>query len=1091
MKRSIFALSFFVAFIVGFVPAAYAQFDTASVVGTVKDNTGAVVPGATVMLTNLDTGIAVTRVSDENGNYEFMTVRAGRYKVTAELEGFSIALADNVDITVGARQRVDLQLKPGNVNETVEVVGAATRLETDSSQRGQLITGQQAVELPLNGREYSSLALLSPGVRLSALNTGSTQTVREGSFNINGLRSTFNNFLLDGIDNNAYGTSNQGFSNQVMQPSPDAVAEFKVVTNNMSAEYGRAGGGLINVAYRSGTNAFHGAGWEFYRDTKLNATGFFKPASGEKPPMSRDQFGYTFGGPLIRNKAFFFTDYEGFRRTYKSVGFQTIPTALQRSGILPVTVRNPLTGLTYPAGTPIPMTAFARKVLSGLPDPTNSNAASNWVVLQQFKNTTDKWNLRGDVQISPSLNAFARGGYRDADLLDDPPLPLPSGGAGNGQTYVTSKQFVTGFTWTRSASSLLEARFGWSHTVAGKNPLALGTTSALEEFGITGLPADARVAGGLPTQLISGFADLGRQATNPQWQYPTLWNPKINYTWITGRHSFKTGYEYQYVETQVQDVNPLYGRDTYNGQFSRQGVAGATANNLYNLADFMFGLRSQYALSNILIANLRQQMHFTYLQDDFRLNDKLTLNLGLRYEYATPQYEKDNIMSNFDPDTRTMILSKDGSLADRALIKPDRNNFGPRLGFAYSLTPATVVRGGYGMSYIHFHRAGAANILSINGPQVVNAVATQSNPLAPGFRTTQQGYPAGFADPAAFNPVAANITYMPEDYHSSGVQSYYISVQREIARNMILDVAYVGNRADDLLLLANYNQASPNNSAGSLSLQSRRPIPTFGDITYAFNGGKSRYNALQVKYEYRLRQGLMVLNAFTWSKAKDNGSGTLENAPGNLPSPQDFYNLEADFDTSGYDQPYNNTTSFVWELPFGEGKRWMNGPNAVLNGVFGGWTISGVNTMTSGEPATLNYTPAASFLVSGINQDFRGANNYRPNVIGDPYGDRGSVTNYLNKDNVVIPTDPSQPFGNAGRNTIHGPWFWQVDMVASKDFALPIGSQTRLQIRLEAFNVFNRTNFRAPNINRSSGNFGTITSAYDARQMQLGVKLTF
>jgi hypothetical protein len=395
------------------------------------------------------------------------------------------------------------------------------------------------------------------------------------------------------------------------------------------------------------------------------------------------------------------------------------------------------------------------------------------------------------------------------------------------------------------------------------------------------------------------------------------------------------------------------------------------------------------------------------------------------------------------------------------------------------------------MSYIHFHRAGAANILAINGPWVVNAVATQSNPLAPNFRTTQEGYPAGFADPSVFNPLAANITYMPEDYHSSRVQSYYISVQRELARNMIVDVAYVGNRADDLLLLANYNQAAPNNSAGTIPLAARRPIPEFADITYAFNGGKSRYNALQVKYEYRLRQGLMVLNAFTWSKAKDNGSGTLENAPGNLPSPQDFYNLDADFDTSGYDQPYNNTTSFVWDLPFGRGKRWMSDANAIAEAFLGGWTISGINTMQSGEPATLNYTAPAAFQVSGINQDFRGANNYRPNVVGDPYGDRNSTTNYLNRDNVVIPTDPSQPFGNARRNSVRGPWYWSVDLVGSKDFALPIGNQTRLQVRIEAFNLFNRTNFRAPNINRSSGNFGTITSAYDARQLQLGVKLTF
>lgn len=1069
-------------------PAAFAQFDTATILGTVKDNTGAVVPGATVTLTAIETGISSTKTTDENGTFEFATVRIGRYRVTAELAGFSVALADNVQATVGARQRVELQLVPGNVTETVEVTGAATRLETDSSERGQVITGQQVVALPLNGREYSSLALLSPGVRLSSLNTGSASTVREGSFNINGLRSTFNNFLLDGIDNNAYGTSNQGFSNQVMQPSPDAVAEFRVVTNNMSAEYGRSAGGTINVAYRSGTNRFSGAAWNFFRDTKLNATGFFKPAAG-KPTLSRDQFGGTLGGPIVRNRAFFFSDIEAFRQTRENVSFQSIPTLLQRQGILAVAVRNPVTGQVHPAGTPIPMTAFAQKVLSELPEPTSAGTANNYSILQQFTNDTDKFNVKGDLQFTPALSGFARVGYRDADIVDNPPIPLPSGGNGNGLTYVTNKQFVSGFTWTRSGTSLLEGRFGWSRTDAGKSPLSLGTPGALEAYGIPGLPTDERIAGGLPSQLITGFSALGRQATNPQWQFPEVFNPKLNYTWVLGRHSLKTGYEFQHINTEVQDVNPLYGRDAYSGQITRP--SGVGANNLYNLADFMLGFRSQYALSNILIANIRQQMHFTYLQDDFRLHDNLTLNLGLRYEYATPQWERDNILSNYDPATNSIVAAKDGSLFERARIKPDRNNFGPRFGFAWTVLPQTVVRGGYGLSYVHFHRAGGANILAINGPQVINAVVNQTNPLDPAFRPTGEGYPAGLTDPSRFNPLAANITYMPEDYRSSEVQSYFISVQREIARNMLLDVAYVGNRADDLLLLANFNQAAPNNAAGTIPLAARRPIAGFADITYAFNGGKSRYNSLQVKYDYRPRRGLMLLNSFTWSKAQDNGAGTLESPNGNYPAPQDFRNLEADFGTSAYDQPFNNTTSVVWELPFGEGHRWMSNAGPVLEAIFGGWTLSGINTMTSGEPVTLRYTPATSFIVSGIQQDFRGANNYRPNVTGSAYGDRNSLDNYLSRDNVLLPTDPSQPFGNAPRNSVRGPRFWQLDAVAAKDFPLPLGTDTRAQFRLEAFNLLNRANFRGPNGNRSAAGFGTIRSTYDARQLQLGVKVTF
>ncbi|HET9314874.1 MAG TPA: carboxypeptidase regulatory-like domain-containing protein, partial [Vicinamibacteria bacterium] len=583
------------------VPAA-AQFETASLLGSVRDKSGAVVPGATVTLLNVETGLSQQQVSDGAGNYEFFNVRIGTYRVTGELSGFTTAAADQVKVTVGARQRVDLVLSPGSVSEEVVVTAEVSTLEKDSSQRGQVITHDQAVALPLNGREYSALALLTTGVRLSALNTGSASTVREGSFNVNGLRSTFNNFLLDGIDNNAYGTSNQGFSNQVMQPPPDAVEQFKVVTNNMSAEFGRAGGATINVAYQSGTNRFRGAAWEFFRDTSLNATGFFKPLGGEKPPLRRNQFGFVLGGPIVKNKAFFFVDYEGYRQTREQVAFFTVPTAAQRSGILSVPVRNPLTGALYPAGTQIPMTTFASQVLRDIPNPTNAAAANNYQILQAFVNHNNKYNAKVDYQFDPSLRAFARFGYRDVDISDQSPLPLPSGGAGNGFTYVTSKQLATGLTWARERQ-LLEFRFAWSNTSAGKNPPALGTPGAQEAYGITGLPTDPRVAGGLPTQLISGYADLGRQATNPQWQFPTVWNPKVNYTRGMGRHSLKLGLEYQHVQTEVQDVNPLYGRDEYAGRFSRP--AGSTStDNQYNLADFMLGLRNRYALSNILIANV-------------------------------------------------------------------------------------------------------------------------------------------------------------------------------------------------------------------------------------------------------------------------------------------------------------------------------------------------------------------------------------------------------------------------------------------------------------------------------------------------------
>jgi hypothetical protein len=1075
--------------LLGAATAAIAQFETASVLGTVRDNSGAVVSGVTVTLTNVATAVSQTKTTDAAGSYEFFNVRIGTYIVTAEKQGFAVAVADNVQVTVGARQRVDLALQIGQLTERVEVTASSPLIETDSSQRSQVITGEQTRALPLNGREYSALALLTTGVRLSALNTGGF-TPREGSFNVNGLRSTFNNFLIDGVDNNAYGTSNQGFSNQVMQPPPDAVGEFKVVTNNMSAEYGRSGGATINVAYRSGTNQFHGSGWEFYRDTALNATGFFTPPSGEKPPLARNQFGGVVGGPIARNKAFFFADYEGFRQTRGVVTTSTIATLAQRQGLFTVAVHNPLTGDVYPAGTPIPMTAFARKVLAELPEPTNAAATNNYVVLQHFKNDTDKAGGKMDVQFSPRLSAFGRYGYRNVDVFDEPPIPLPSGGAGNAFTYVKNKQLAIGATYTPTNTSLIEVRFGWSETIGGKNPAALGQPDALAAYGISGLPTDPRVAGGLPTQFITGYSDLGRQATNPQWQFPTVYNPKVNYTWMQGRHSLKSGYEFQHVQTEVQDVNPLYGRDQYANRFTQP--AGAPNTNLYNLADFMLGLRSTYAISNILVAHLRQNMHFAYLQDDVRMTSQLTLNLGLRYEYATPHWEKDNILSNYDPVRKQMILAKDGSLEDRALIKPDRNNVGPRLGLAYTLTPRTVVRGGYGVSYVHFHRAGGANILSINGPQVINAVVVQTNPTDPAFRRTEQGYPAGLTDPSRFNPLSANITYMPNDYHSSQVQSWFASVQREVGRNMMVDVAYVGNRGSGLLLFANLNQAAPNNSAGTIPLQARRPIREFADITYSFNGGKSQYRALQTKFDWRMRAGLSVLSSLTLAQTKDNGAGSLENPNGNFPAPQDFNNLAADFGLSAYHQPYNSTTSFVLDLPIGKGRRFLGNASPVVDALIGGWQVSGINSIYAGETVTLTYTPSTTFQVSGIQQDFRGANNYRPNLIGDPLMPEGqrTVQTWLNPATVVVPTDPSQPFGNAPRNIVRGPNVWQVDFVAAKRF--PAGWRGgHIELRLEAFNLFNRSNFRAPNGNRSSAAFGTITATYDPRQFQLGAKISF
>lgn len=1074
-------------FLVALLPATvFAQFDTATVLGTVKDSSGAVIPGATVTLRNVATGITATAVTDGEGNYQFLNVRVGSYIVRSELQGFSVAEAKDVSVVVNARQRVDLTMAVGNIGETVEVQAASRLLETDSSDRGTIIAKEQVVNLPLNGRNYADLALLSPGVRRSAISDS-----RDASFNVNGLRSAVNSFMLDGVDNNSYGTSNQGFSNQLVQVSPDAVEQFKVQTTNFSAEYGRTGGAVINASMRSGTNQFHGTGWEFNRNTKLNAEGFFHPSAG-KPKFDRNQFGFVFGGPVLRNRTFFFTDYEGFRQTTKTATFATIPTDAMRAGNLGKPIFNPLTGETYANGV-IPssaITSFAQKVLAGLPSPTRSGLSNNFDSLPQATNRNNKYDVKVDHQFNTRLTAFGRVSHRKANNFEPPPIPGETGSPSNNELHVLNDQVAAGVTYSPNSTSVLDVRFGWSRTKAGKEPPGVGGPTMLELYGITGLPTDPRFAGGLTEQNVTGLTSWGRQNSNPQFQDPTVFNPRINYSWIMGRQSFKTGYEYQAINTQIDDFNPKYGRDTYAGQFTRP--AGAAADPAtYDLADFMLGLRSSYSIITPFLANLRQRMHFTYLQDDIKVGPRLTLNAGLRYEYATPQYEKDNFLTNFDPATNSLVGAKDGSIYDRALVNPDRNNFAPRLGAAWSVDDKTVVRAGYGLSYIHFNRMGGENLLSFNGPHVVglNINQTINQPLCVGnanpttcFRTTQAGYPEGFTTPASFNPLNVRVNYIPADTPSGNVASWHASVQREVLPNLLVDVGYVGNRSRDILILGDYNQARPNGPGENTSLQARRPIQGFQEIQAAFAGGKGDYHALQVKVERRYNRGLYLLNSFTWSRARDNASGHLEVQNGDN-SRVNYRDLEGEFGRSGYDQPLNNTTSVVWELPFGQGRKYASDMNAIMDGVLGGWRIVAINTATSGVPVNLSYSPTAAFSVGGTV-------TYRPNLTGDPLTPNGGISNYLNPATVVIPTDQTQPFGNAPRNVARGPSFNQLDLGLHKSFGINSDAQ-RIEARIEAFNLFNHTNFQTPNGNRSAASFGTITSAFPARQLQLGVKFYF
>jgi hypothetical protein len=1096
---------------------AFGQFETAEVVGTVQDPSDKTIAKASVTLVNQGTGIEAKATTNENGDYDFLNVKVGKYTVTVEAPGFSKVSTADVDVQVEARQRVDFRMQVGEVTQSLQVSDVASVLETDSSEHNQVINTQQIVELPLNGRDYANLALLATNVHISpqALSFSPSGTPREGAFNVNGMRSTYNNFLLDGLDNNSYGTSNQNYSSQVVQPSPDALAEFKIITSNFSAEYGRVGGGVINAALRSGSNQFHGTVYEFFRNTDLNAIGYqfgLRPATFEKPTLHRNQFGTTIGGPIIKNKLFFFGDYEGYRQLQGYLNFYTLPDAAERTGMLPVPVVNPLTGAVYQAGTQIPMTPFAAAALAGLAPATTAGLVGN--NLEQnipLKDYSDKYDAKMDYQINDKMTSFLRFSQRKDIQFFGPADPGPSGGDGNGFIHAIQQQAAVGYTWVVTPSSIFDARFGFDHVLGGKEPPNLGGPSLESLFGIQGLPTASNIAGGFNTQVIGSFSSptIGRQSTNPQFQNPTSFNPKLNYSMIRGTHSLKMGYEFLAIRTEVLDINPLYGQLTYSGQYSKPtalqcGCTPSTAANsvnAYDLADFYFGLPSTVALGSELVTNLRQHVNSLYAQDDWRVTPKLTVNLGLRWEYATPVWERDNQWSNFDPTTNSLVRATNGSIYDRALVNPDYKDFGPRVGLAYNPMPKTVIRAGYGISYDFFNRTGSAGE-GINGPLAIFGTINQGSPTSPGFLTAQDAFTTGIA--SNFNPVNSNNLYIPANTRWPMIQSWVFSIQRQITSATVLEVAYNGSHSTRLPIIGDWNQAEPNPmtatcngalgiTSGCLGVQARVPDPSFGPITWVDPAGNNDYNGMSVRLEQRLSHGLYFLNSFTWSHAMGDSEQVLEAFTGyQAANPQNMYNLHDEYGPSMFDVKLMNVTSVVYDLAFGKGRQFGSHLNPVLDAVLGGWQLNGINTANTGLPVNIDYNPSSFNDVTGISQsaDYRGVALLRPNVSGSALSQSTaqSLLTYFAGYSLTTPS-PNAPFGNLGRNAFRVPGFEQWDLGVSKNFLIREG--IRLQFRSEFFNILNHTNFGVPNNVSTSSAFGTITTTYPPRQIQFALKLIF
>ena len=1158
--------------------SARAQFDAATVLGTVTDPTGAVVPRCQVALHNTATGALNTSATDDRGEFRFVEIAIGPYRLEATAKGFQTAVA-SFDLTVGAHQRVDVSLRVATAATTVTTTADVTQLETESSERGQVVNEREIAELPLNGREYSQLVELTAGVVPNQNELGTGYAQREGSFNINGLRSVFNNYMLDGLDNNMYGTSNQGFSNQVVQLSPDAVQEFQVVTNNMSAEYGRSGGATINVVTRYGTNQFHGRAWEFVRNTDFNAPGFFKPDYGGKPALHQNQFGGTVGGPLKRDKLFFFLDYEGFRQSSSFTDTATLPTAAERGlnpttgasagyylidnpgsalGYLPIdnpcpytgpnggptTSANPCTNSTYVGiglgaagatyqqmygGTQyvngqIPATAvinYAASVLKLLPATTNNNTSNNYIVLHPNTFDKDKGDAKVDYDLRKDLRLFARYSQARFNAFDPGTIQGPAGEGGDGNVTAPVIQIVGGATWTISPKSLLEARFGFSRMKAGKTPPLAGGPSMQQQFGITGLPTDPQYTGGITYEDFEdgGLTALGRLWTSPQYQNPTLWNPKVNYTRILPRHTLKVGLEYTMLHVAQQDLHPVLGGDVYGAQMSGYcyyngcykayspylaGTQTAETYKMFDYADFLLGYRAEIGLSNSPIANIRDWGWDGYVQDDWKVNQRLTVNLGLRYEYATPIYEASNQLSNFNPTTQSIVLA---SSSNRYTVNPNKEDFGPRIGAAFSLNHNTVLRGGFGISYSHWNRTGSS-YLTQNAPYGISATRL----VYPGLSTylnTESSFPANMVSATNYNPLEVALQYMPAISPDTQVRSWFFSAQRDLGHSLLVDLAYVGNNGLNEVIINDINQAtvmqpttctSANESSPTsgciTNFQSRVPMPNFTSILGTLPWATSNYQGLQAKVEKRFSSGFYLLDSFTWSKSIDmaaqaqDGSGGCDNCGNYIPSVQNVYNPQADRGISADNRPLLNVTSVVWSLPVGQGHWLGNGMNRAWNMVLGGWQMTDIFQARSGDPLTFAYSPDGDTQVSPL-ITISGRNSYRPNQSGPALAANKSYQGYFNTANFSTP-EPYAPFGNSPRNAVSGPAFWQLDTGLTKDFALT--EKAHVQFRAEAFNLTNRTNFGEPNTlynGASSTTFGVITSTLPARELQMAAKIVF
>lgn len=1071
---------------------AAAQLPTAKVTGLVTDSTGAAVNGADVEAQNRATGIVLKTVTNDSGDYTFPVLTPGVYSVAVRKTGFESINRTGIELVVSQIARIDFQLKVGSTQQTVEVKAAVPLLDNATASLGQVIDTKAVAELPLNGRNFLQLAKLSTGV----LETKSgDRTTAGGGFIANGVRAQLNNFLLDGVDNNSKVLDQQNSSPVAVQPSVDAVQEFKVETNNYSAEYGYSAGAVVNASLKGGGNQIHGDAFEFLRNDVFDARNYFASPTQPKPTLQRNQYGGTLGGPIVKNKAFLFGSFEQTRENDGITYVTTVPTAAMKTGNFAgqpaifdpnttVSLGNGAFARTQYSGNRIPATQFdpaAVNLLALFPAPTSAGAANNYTVSPTQNIKTNRFDFRHDLQLSQSDNLFARYSYFTYDYRYPGPFDPPLVGS---TTFQNSIKATTG-----SAAGLGETHSFSPHVVnefrAGYNRIQDVLTPFVQnyiddQYGLGGIPRQPGVAG-LPSITISGATTIGEATFLPNSKISETTTLQDNLSFQRGNHALKFGGSYRFVRSWFSISSNARGNYTFNGAFTQNPQnRGATGS---SLADFMVGIPSTASISNFTQGDIRYRYWGGFIQDDWKATSKLTINAGLRYELWTEPVERHNSQANFFLADRKLAYAFNNvpagipasavenvplDIDTRSLLKTTHTNFAPRLGFAYQAAPSLVFRGGAGIFYADSPFIGASGRLVANPPYAIaNTYATDN--ITPIVRLST-GFPAGAVTSVNFN--SANLVTFAPDLQNGAVYHWSMGAQKQ-AGQYVFDVNYVGTRAVKLPLGYNVNQAL----AGPGSVASRRPYQGFNDIAQQVSMGYSRYNALEARAERRYSNGLSMLVSYTYSKSLDNGG---EQLVGDL-SLRNVNNVDQEYGLSTGDMRNRFVASVLYDLPFGHGRR-FDIVNPVLNAVAGGWQVNTIVTVHSGQP----FTPTL-----GVSSANTGA--ARPSVLrdGNLPSDKRTVQNWFDKTAFYSPAQ--YLYGNAGRDILIAPGAANVDFSTFKSFSLaPIREGTLLQIRAEFFNFFNHPQFGIPNSRVDIAQGASITSlSTPMRQLQFGVKLLF